>query len=91
MNGGSEEESAREPTLTLSNALKLSGIALTGGQAKALIQEGSVKVNGAVERRRKHRVAQGDEIEVHGETFVIELQDEVEDEDEEGVEEGVED
>ena len=82
MNDGSDEEAAREPTLSLGNALKLSGIALTGGQAKALIQEGSVKVNGEVEQRRKRRVAQGDEIEVAGETFVIELQDQVDGEEE---------
>ena len=76
MNGGSENEDTAEVTLTLSNALKLSGIVSTGGQAKALIQEGAVKVNGEVERRRKRRVTHGDEIAVGDETFVVELQDE---------------
>lgn len=62
-------------SLTLSDALKLSGLADTGGHAKGLIQEGLVKVNGLVERRRKRRVQDGDEIEVAGERFVVEAQD----------------
>jgi ribosome-associated protein len=65
-----------EESLTLSDALKLSGLAQTGGHAKGLIQEGLVKVNGQVERRRKRRVRDGDEIEVAGERFVVEAQDE---------------
>jgi ribosome-associated protein YbcJ (S4-like RNA binding protein) len=36
-------------TITLNVALKLSGMAPTGGQAKVLIQSGQVKVNGIVE------------------------------------------
>ncbi|MEX2534054.1 MAG: RNA-binding S4 domain-containing protein [Trueperaceae bacterium] len=66
---------ADNPSCTLSDALKLSGIAETGGHAKALIQEGQVRVNGEVERRRKRRVRDGDEIDVSGETFVVELQE----------------
>lgn len=76
MNGGGESDEPAEASLTLGNALKLSGLVSTGGQAKALIQEGAVRVNGEVERRRKRRVVQGDEIEVEGETFVVELQEE---------------
>jgi ribosome-associated protein len=65
-----------DDTLTLSAALKLAGLADTGGQAKALIQGGHVRVNGEIETRRKHRLRAGDEIEVDGESFVIELQTE---------------
>lgn len=67
---GNEDES-----LSLGDALKLSGLAETGGHAKGLIQGGLVKVNGQVERRRKRRVRNGDEIEVAGELFVVEAQD----------------
>jgi ribosome-associated protein len=63
-----------DDTLTLTAALKLAGVADTGGQAKVLIQGGLVRVNGAVETRRKRRVAAGDEIEVEGDRFVLELQ-----------------
>jgi ribosome-associated protein YbcJ (S4-like RNA binding protein) len=37
-----------------------------------MIQAGEVRVNGRVETRRKHRLHAGDEIEVDGESFVIE-------------------
>ena len=59
--------------LTLSDALKLSGLVGTGGQAKQLIQTGRVKVNGDVVTARKRKLSKGDEIEVDGEVFVIEL------------------
>lgn len=58
---------------TLAAALKLAGLAETGGHAKRMIQAGEVLVNGRVETRRKHRLREGDEIDVHGEGFVIEL------------------
>ena len=64
--------------LTLSDALKLSGLVGTGGQAKQLIQNGRVKVNGEVVTARKRKLDEGDEIEVDGEVFVIELSDEAE-------------
>jgi ribosome-associated protein len=58
--------------ITLSDALKLSGLAQTGGQAKGLIQGGEVKVNGEVETRRKRKLRAGDVISVGDEEFVIE-------------------
>lgn len=64
-----------EASLTLGDALKLSGLAQTGGHAKGLIQGGLVTVNGETELRRKRRVRNGDEIEVAGERFVVEEQD----------------
>ena len=63
------------PTLTLSDALKLSGMVLTGGEAKMRIQAGDVKVNGEVVTARKRRLREGDEIELDGEIFAIELTD----------------
>lgn len=62
--------------LTLSDALKLTGMVGTGGQAKQLIQSGRVKVNGEVVTARKRKLDEGDEIEVDGEVFVIELEGE---------------
>ena len=64
-----------EETLTLNDALKLAGAAATGGQAKVLIQSGQVKVNGRVETKRKRKLVAGDAIEVHGEEFVLDLQE----------------
>jgi len=67
-------------TLRLDDALKLAGVASTGGEAKMLIQGGSVMVNGAVETRRKRKLVEGDVVEVGDETFEILLAD-VDDED----------
>lgn len=57
--------------MTLNDALKRSGLAATGGQAKLLIQSGRVKVNGRVETRRKRQVRPGDIIDVDGQVFVV--------------------
>jgi ribosome-associated protein len=69
-------------TLRLDDALKLAGVASTGGEAKMLIQGGSVMVNGAVETRRKRKLVEGDVVEVGDETFEILLADVDDDEDE---------
>lgn len=61
--------------LRLDDALKLAGLAATGGAAKRMIQDGEVRVNGQPETRRKRRLAPGDVIEVAGERFEIELDD----------------
>lgn len=74
--GGPEGgDTAPDDTLPLSAALQLAGFAETGGQAKRMIQAGDVRVNGAVETRRKRRLAPGDAIEVGDEAFVLELED----------------
>jgi ribosome-associated protein len=50
--------------MTLGQALKASGIAGTGGEAKVLIQYGEVRVNGEVETRRGRKLQAGDVVEV---------------------------
>ncbi len=67
-------EQGTPDTLTLNNALKLIGVADTGGQAKLMIQAGQIKVNGEVETRRKRKLRAGDVIEVGGEEFLLELE-----------------
>lgn len=59
--------------ITLNDALKLSGLAGTGGQAKLLIQSGQVTVNGETETRRKRKLREGDVVCVGDEEFVLEL------------------
>ncbi len=59
--------------ITLNDALKLSGLAGTGGQAKLLIQSGQVTVNGETETRRKRKLREGDTVRVGDEEFVLEL------------------
>ncbi|KAA9005125.1 S4 domain-containing protein YaaA [Paenibacillus spiritus] len=58
--------------IKLDQFLKLSDCVSTGGMAKALLQEGQVKVNGEAEERRGRKLYPGDRIEVEGEgVFVV--------------------
>lgn len=46
--------------ISLDSALKLAGIAGTGGQAKLMIQSGDVKFNGEVCDKRSKKLRNGD-------------------------------
>lgn len=48
--------------IELQALLKVLGWAPTGGQAKRLIQSGSVRVNGVVETRRGRKLHRGDRV-----------------------------
>lgn len=50
--------------ITLDALLKWTGIADSGGQAKAIIAAGIVSVNGAPETRRGRKLREGDQITV---------------------------
>lgn len=52
--------------IRLGQFLKLSGLAEDGGQAKELIETGSVLVNGRTETRRGAQLRLGDVVAVHG-------------------------
>ena len=54
--------------LTLARAVKACGLAETGGQAKHVIREGMVLVNGSVETRPGTQLAAGDTISMEGHT-----------------------
>ena len=57
----------RDETIRLGQLLKLAGVADTGGEARELVQEGAVRVNGEVETRRGRRRRDGDVVEASGE------------------------
>ena len=59
------------PGTTLGQALKVVGIAGTGGEAKVLIQLGEVLVNGEVEERRGRKLREGDVVEVGDERLEV--------------------
>jgi ribosome-associated protein len=59
-------------TIKLDQFLKLMGVVQTGGEAKLLIQNGDVKVNGSVEVRRGRKLVEGDRISVLGDTLTVE-------------------
>ena len=57
-----EVEITREP-IELYKILKFEGMAASGGEAKAVITDGQVKVNGAVETQKRKKIVAGDIIE----------------------------
>lgn len=59
-------EITREP-IELFKLLKFEGLASSGGEAKAMIAEGRVLLNGAVETQKRKKLVSGDCIEL-GET-----------------------
>ena len=62
-----------EPTIQLDQFMKLTGMVGTGGQAKLVIQDGQVLLNGIVETRRKKKLKAGDKVTFNGETLVVEI------------------
>ena len=58
-------------SISLDQFLKQAGLVGSGGQAKVVIQEGEVKLNGSVETRRGKKLSPGDVIEFAGERLVV--------------------
>ncbi len=61
-----EEIIINTESIKLDQFLKWSGVAYTGGEAKLMIKEGIVIVNGELETRRGRSLVPGDEIEIEG-------------------------
>ena len=62
----------RDEYIKLGQALKAAGLVESGVDAKFLIQDGFVKVNGRVETQRGKKLVAGDIVELDGETIKIE-------------------
>jgi len=62
----------REP-VELYKILKFEGLVTSGGEAKLLIGDGQVIVNGEVETRRRRKMLNADIIEFRGESFQLKL------------------
>lgn len=62
----------REPA-ELYKLLKFEGLASSGGEAKMLIGEGLVTVNGEIETRKRRKIVAGDIVEFGGERFRVQL------------------
>lgn len=58
-------------SINLDQFLKWAGAVSTGGEAKLLINEGKVKVNGRVETRRSRKLSYGDVVELEGCGFEV--------------------
>ena len=57
--------------IKLDSFLKFAGVTDTGGQAKELVLEGQVKVNGEVCTMRGKKLIPGDTVTFAGETFTV--------------------
>ncbi len=56
----------KDEFIKLGQLLKASGLVFSGVDAKIVIQEGRVKVNGETETRRGKKIYPGDQIEFEG-------------------------
>ena len=62
----------RDEFIKLGQALKAGGVVESGVDAKFVIQDGLVKVNGKVETQRGKKLYDGDEVEYQNEIIRIE-------------------
>ena len=57
--------------IKLQDLLKLAGLTYTGGEAKVMVQEGLVTVNGEVCTMRGKKIRPGDTVEFEGKTLEV--------------------
>jgi ribosome-associated protein len=61
--------------IELYKVLKLEGLCSSGGEAKLVIADGKVRVNGEIETRKRKKILNGDLIEFSGEQILIRRKD----------------
>lgn len=61
--------------IKLGQALKLAGCVESGFEAKRVINDGNVLVNGKIETRRGRKLVDDDYVTYHGEIFAIRSRD----------------
>ena len=66
-----EEIRIKDDFIKLGQALKLAGLVESGVDAKFVVQDGQVLVNGEVETERGKKLVEGDEVSFDGNTFVV--------------------
>jgi len=67
-----ETVAIKGPYIELYKLLKKENIAASGGEAKYLISEGLVKVNGTTELRKRYKTRPGDRVTVHDRSILVE-------------------
>ncbi len=63
----------REIPIELCQFLKFGGLTGSGGEAKQLISEGRVLLNGTVETQKRKKLAVGDVVKVGGHAIIVRL------------------
>ena len=67
----------KDEFIKLGQLLKLAGLVESGVDAKFVIQDGLVKVNGEVDTRRGRKIVSGDIVEYQGKRYFVSLSEEV--------------
>jgi ribosome-associated protein len=71
MMGAVRDVSIRGDTIRLGQVLKLAGLAGSGGEARALVEQAAVRVNGEVETRPGRQLRRGDVVALGSEAVRI--------------------
>ena len=66
-----EEFKLKDEFIKLGQLLKATGMVESGVEAKIVIQDGEVKLNGAVEKKKKKKVAAGDVVSFDGKQIKV--------------------
>ena len=61
--------------IKLQDLLKFANLVCTGGEAKIIIQEGEVKVNGEVCTQRGKKIRPGDDVMLDGQHYTVAYED----------------
>ncbi len=65
----------RGEPVELYKILKFEGLVASGGEAKSVIDQGLVKVNGVTETRKRKKMMAGDQIQFAGQRYKLILQE----------------
>jgi len=58
--------------IELSKLLKITQLAGSGGEAKVMVEEGLVKLNGETESRKRAKIKPGDKVQVDDYIIIVE-------------------
>lgn len=63
----------RAQPIELCQLLKFAGLAESGGQAKEVISEGKVSLNGVIETQKRKKILAGDRVTLGDETLIVKI------------------
>ena len=66
-----EEIFIKDDFIKLGQALKLAGFVDSGVEAKIVIQDGQVQVNGKTETQRGKKLVENDKVSFEGNSFIV--------------------
>ena len=66
-----EEFELKTEFIDLLQLLKATGYAETGGEAKMMVADGLIAVNGESEQRKRRKLRSGDEVNINAEVSIV--------------------